>query len=148
MITPNAKLSELLALLATYEPAAVAASTVTTGWVPMAKVAALMAVLQTGVMGASGTIDAKLQQATDAAGTGAKDVTGKAIVQLVKATGDAKQVLINLKPEELDVANGFAFVRLSITVGTAASLLGAQIWGAYPRDTLSLGNQAGLVQAI
>jgi hypothetical protein len=39
-----------------------------------------------GVLGASATVDAKLQQATDNSGTGVKDVTGKAITQLVKAT--------------------------------------------------------------
>ena len=52
-----------------------------------AKFAEIMALIQTGVLGAAATLDAKLQQATDAAGTGAKDITGKAIVQIVKATG-------------------------------------------------------------
>ena len=93
--------------------------------------------------------DAKLQQALDSAGTSAKDITGKALTQIVKATGDNKQALINVKPEELDTVNGFGFVRLSITVGTAASLAGAQILGVNPRyasaDAL---NQAAVAQIV
>lgn len=150
MITPNAKLSELLSVLATIDPVSQGVGTVTTGWVSAGSAAVLMALVQTGVMGASGTIDAKLQQATDNAGTGVKDVTGKAIVQVVKASGDNKQVAINCKPEDLDVANGFGFVRLSITVGTAASLIGAVLLGAFTRftDAAAKGDQAGYVQQV
>ena len=75
----------------------------------------------------SNVLDAKFQQAQDNIGTGAKDVTGKAIVQIVKATGDNKQALINVKPEDLDTVNGFGFVRLSVTVGTAAGQTAAQV---------------------
>ena len=109
----------------------------------------LVASIQTGALGTSATLDAKLQQALDSAGTSAKDITGKALTQIVKATGDNKQALINVKPEELDTVNGFGFVRLSITVGTAASLAGAQILGVNPRyasaDTL---NQAAVAQIV
>ena len=146
---PNSKPSERSALLATYDPASVAASTVLTAWVPVKNIHTLMAVLQTGVMGASGTIDAKLRQATDNAGTGAKDITGKSITQIVKASGDNKQAIINMKTADLDTENGFAFVALSITVGTAASLLSAQLWGCDPRFMDAAGlNQAGVVQVV
>jgi hypothetical protein len=47
----------------------------------------LMAIIL-GVLGAAATVDAKLQQATDTSGTGAKDISGKAITQLVKASND------------------------------------------------------------
>jgi hypothetical protein len=105
--------------------------------------------MQTGVMGAAATLDAKLQQASDGAGTGAKDIAGKAIVQIVKATGDNKQAWINVRPEQLDVNNGFCFVRLSITVGTAASLINALLLGVWPRQgTAADSSQAGLVQTI
>ncbi len=73
----------------------------------------LLAVIQTGVLGSSATVDAKVQQVQDSSGTGAKDITGRAITQIVKATGDNKQALINVKPDDLDTANGFGFVRLS-----------------------------------
>ncbi len=94
-------------------------------------------------------MDAKLQQASDSTGAGAKDVSGKAITQIVKATGDNKQALINLRPDELDVANGFAFVRLSLTVGTAASVAGAQLLGVNSRyASADAFNQAAVVQII
>ena len=148
-MVPNAKASELLAVLATIDPVSQAAGTVTTGWITVANHHALLAVIQTGVLGASATLDAKLQQATDGSGTGAKDVTGKAITQIVKATGDNKQALINVKPEELDTVNGFGFVRLSLTVGVAASLVSALLLGANPRfASADTGNQAGVAQIL
>ncbi len=146
---PNAKASELLAVLATIDPVSQAAGTVTTGWITVANHHALLAVIQTGVLGASATLDAKLQQATDGSGTGAKDITGKALTQIVKATGDNKQALINVKPEELDTVNGFGFIRLSITVGVAASLTSAQVLGINPRFApADAGNQAGVAQIV
>ena len=106
-------------------------------------------VVQTGVMGAAATLDAKIQQAQDGAGTGVKDVPTKSIVQIVKASGDNKQALINFKPEDVDNANNFAFVRLSLTVGVAASLVAAQMVGVNPRYAASDSyNQAGVVQII
>ena len=146
---PNAKASELLTVLATIDPVSQAAGTVTTGWITVANHHGLLAVIQTGALGASATLDAKLQQATDSSGTGVKDITGKAITQIVKATGDNKQALINVKPEELDTVNGFGFVRLSITVGVAASLTSAQLLGINPRFApADAGNQAGVAQIV
>ena len=146
---PNAKGSELLSILATIDPASTSAGTVTTGWVSAGNHHNLLAVIQTGALGTSATLDAKLQQASDSTGAGAKDVSGKAIAQIVKATGDNKQALINLRPDELDVANGFAFVRLSLTVGTAASVAGAQLLGVNSRyASADAFNQAAVVQII
>ena len=145
----NAKGSELLALLTTIDPASQAAGTATTGWIPAAHHHAFLALIQTGVLGTGATVDAKLQQASDASGAGAKDITGQAITHITKASGDNKQALINLRPEELDTANGYGFVRLSLTVGGAASVTAAQILGVNPRvlpaDT---ANQAAVTQIV
>lgn len=132
-MNPNIKPSEQIALLAVKNPISQAASTVTTGWLSMALLAAILAVVKTGVLGTAATVDAKLEQATDASGTSAKDITGKAVTQLVKATNDNDQVMINCRSDELDLANGFNHVRLSITVGAAASIVDAEVWGFYPR---------------
>lgn len=108
-----------------------------------------LAVVQTGLLGTAATVDAKLQQALDATGTGAKDITGRAIIQIVKATGDNKQTLINLKPEDLDTVNGFGFVRVTVTVGVAASITAAQLLGVNPRYApADSQNQAAVVQVI
>lgn len=146
---PNAKGSEELSILATIDPISQGAGTVTTGWVNVANFHALLAVIQTGILGAAATLDGKFQQAQDNVGTGVKDVATKAIVQIVKATGDNKQALINLKPEDVDNTNGFGFVRLSLTVGVAASLVSAQLLGVNPRyATADAFDQAGVVQII
>ena len=146
---PNAKGSELLSVLATIDPAAQAAGTLTTGWISVANHHGLLSLVQTGVLGTSATVDAKLQQALDSSGTSAKDITGKAITQIVKATGDNKQALINVKPEELDTVNGFGFGRLSVTVGVAASQTSAQVIGLNPRFApADASNQAAVVQVI
>ena len=145
----NSKASEMLAILATIDPASQSAGTATTGWVSVANHHGLLAVVQTGVLGTLATVDAKLQQATDSSGAGAKDVAGRAITQIVKATGDNKQALINIKPEELDTVNGFGFVRVTVTVGVAASITGAQLLGVNPRYApADAGNQAAVVQVI
>jgi len=143
----NQKPSEGLGLLATIDPVSQAAGTISTAWIDQATYLAMLAVIQTGVLGASATVDAKLQQATDNAGTGVKDITGKAITQIVKASGDNKQVMINMKEADLDTEGGFRYVRLSITVGTAASLVAAQLYGAIPRF-MPASNQAATVQVI
>lgn len=145
----NVKLNEKIAILASLDPASVAASTVVSTWVPLANFHSIAAIIQTGVLGASATIDAKLRQATDNAGTGAKDITGKAITQIVKATGDNKQVSIEARGEDLDVSNGFGYVALSATVGTAASIFGALLVGANPRFApASALNAATVVQVV
>ena len=145
----NSKASEMLAILATIDPASQSAGTATTGWVSVANHHGLLAVVQTGVLGTLATVDAKFQQATDSSGAGAKDVAGRAITQIVKATGDNKQALINLKPEELDTLNGFGFVRVALTVGVAASITGAQLLGVNPRFApADAGNQAAVVQVV
>ena len=149
MFTANQKISEGLAVLATYDPASVAASTVTTGWVDQSVFFYVLALIQTGVLGASATVDAKLQQATDSSGTGAKDVTGKAITQIVKATGDNKQAMISMKEADLDTEGGFRYVRLSITVGVAASQLSAALIGGVPRyQPANAYNQAAVAQIV
>lgn len=143
------KFSDRTGILATLDPASVAASTVLTAYVPVAKWHTIAAILQTGVLGASATVDAKLRQAQDAAGTGVKDITGKSITQLVKASHDNKQVVLECKADDLDTANGFTHVALSVTVGTAASLLSAALMGTNPRYAPATDfDSANVVQVV
>jgi hypothetical protein len=146
---PQLKFSDCAAVMATLDPASVAASTVVSGWVSMDKWHSIAAILQTGVLGASATVDAKLRQATDGSGTGAKDITGKAITQLVKASHDNKQVVLQANAEDLDVNGGFTHVALSVTVGTAASLLSAVLLGVNGRfEAASDFDDADVVQIV
>jgi len=90
----------------------------TSTWVDMANYRRLRAILGIGAIDT--TIDAKLQEATDNAGTGAKDIAGKAITQL-GATDDNKQVELNLRSDEMDTNNDFQFVALVVTIGNGAT---------------------------
>jgi hypothetical protein len=146
---PNVTISEQLALLATVDPVSQGVGPVSSGWVSAALFERFQAEVMTGLLGLAATVDAKLQQATDGAGTGVKDIAGKAIIQIVKATGDNKQAIINLRVNELDVANGFGYFRVTLTVGAAASLVAASIKGGMAKNMpASALNQAAVVQVI
>jgi hypothetical protein len=145
----NVKLSEQMAILGTINPASVAAGTVVSTWVSVANFNRLAAILQTGSLGASATVDAKLRQATDSSGTGAKDITGKSITQLVKASNDNNQVVLDCSAEDVDATNGYGYVALSVTVGTAASLLSALMIGGNARfEPASAFNPTTVVQVV
>lgn len=108
------------------DPDAYAASTVTGAWVSMAEFTEAAAIIIVGAMGVSSTLDAKLQQATDATGSGAKDITGKAITQLTEAGADGDEIVtIPLRAGEIDIANAFTHVRVQVTTAVAAVDYGA-----------------------
>lgn len=135
MSNVNLKPSDRATLIGVVDPDVTVASTVTTGWVAMSSFEAIQAIILAGTLGTSATLDAKLEQATSAAGAGAKDITGKAITQLSEAgTDDSdKQAVINCWADELDVDNSFTHVRLSMTLAVATSDLGAVILGLNAR---------------
>lgn len=134
--------SEYIAVVEAIDPDANAVASPTagfdTGWIDMENWEALLAIVQTGILGASATLDAKLTQATSSGGAGAKDITGKAITQLDEAGASPpdvndSQYLINLRAEELDVEGGFSFVRLETTLDNATSDFSAVVLGVGPR---------------
>lgn len=129
---PNQKPTDGLAQLAAISPVSTS-TTVTSGWVSMANFQRALGEIDVGVFGASATVDAKFQQAQDGSGTGAKDITGKAITQLLAAGGNGRQAFINIADTDLDSVNGFSYVQLSITVGTAATLVSGSVKGFVPR---------------
>ncbi len=120
--------SEVAAVVATIDPDAYGTGEELSDAIDMSKIDQVMAVIMAGVLGASATLNAKLTQATTSGGT-YKDITGKAITELVKATDDDKQALINCRAEELDIDNDYRWVKLSMTVGVATSDAGALVLG-------------------
>ena len=126
--------SEKVAIGATIDPDATVASTVVSDYMSMADFESAMAIIMAGTLGASATLDAKLVQATDSSGTGVKDITGKAITQLTQAGTDSdKQAIINCRAEELDIANDFNHIAISLTVATATSDVSAILLGLNAR---------------
>lgn len=148
-MSANRKMTEVVALLGAIDADAYSASTQTTGWVQVDDFAAFAALVAAGDLGASATIDAKIEQASDGSGTGAKDVTGKAITQLTKAgTDDNKQAWINFRASDLDIANGFGWVRLSMTIATAACDAAAYLFGFGPKASPASDYDAATVDEI
>ena len=146
----NEKLSEVIAVLGMIPPTSQAVGSLTTGWLSMSDVERVLAHVLVGTFGASATVDANVQQAQDGTGTGAKIIgTGKAIVQMLAAGGNNVQALIDVRASELDVPNGFSYVQLTVTVGTAATETAASLIGASARyEPASAFNAASVVQII
>lgn len=145
----NVKASEEIALLGIIAPSAQGAGAEVTPWIAAAQFQKFLVLIQSGTFGANGTLDANIQQAQDAAGTGAKAITGKAITQMLAAGGNNLQAAINLDAQELDVNNGYAYIQLSLTAGTAASGSAAVLLGVGGRlGPVSDFNAASLTQIV
>lgn len=130
----NLKASDKAHLVGVVDPDALTAAAHSTGWVKASDYQQFLAIIAVGTLGASATVNAKIEQATDGSGTGVKDVTGKAITELTQAGSDSdKQAMINFTPEDLDRDNDFDYVRLTVTVGVATSDGGAVLLGFESR---------------
>lgn len=129
----NLKASDKVHVLDVIDPDAATAAAYSTGYILASDYHQFLAIIQTGILGASATVDAKLEQATTSGGAGVKDITGAAITQLVQTTNDDEQALINVSQEDFDVDNGFDYIRLTVTVGTATSDVSAILLGIEAR---------------
>lgn len=79
-----------------------------------------------GAIAATGTLTCQVRQATSAAGAGVKALIASAALA---DTGDDQDIWLEFKAEDLDVDNGYKFVRLEIVAATAASIVGAELLG-------------------
>lgn len=141
----NAKLYEDVRVLGVIDPDAYAANSYSTGWIAAADYQRCMAIVMAGDLGTSATLDAKIEEATSAAGAGAQDCPGKAITQLTQAGTDSnKQSLIHVGQE--DLSEGFTHFRLTIAVGVATSDAGALVVGVEP--TRSYQSQVATVDEM
>lgn len=144
-LNPSARTS----VVGVIDPDAYAVGVQTTAWIDMQDLFAVMAILLAGDIVATGTIDAKFQQATDGAGAGVKDVAGTAITQLTQAGADSnKQVEINLSTADLDFNNGYRYVRLSVTLATAGADFGAVVVSLDPRYGAGTANDLTTVDEV
>lgn len=132
-MNPNILPSSRVPLVGVIDPDANSAATYTTGWVSMADFLWIMAVIFAGDIASTGTVDAKIEEAQNSGGTGAQDLTGKAITQLTQAGSDSnKQAIINVHAQ--DLSDGYTHVRLSMTVATAAADSCAAVFGFDARN--------------
>lgn len=151
----NALPSEVAAVVATVDPDAYVPGTYYSDFVDAGDWYGLMALICAGTIDTDGTVDAAVLQSTDSSGSGEKAVTGKSITQLTQAGSDGdKQAVINLRPDELDLANGFRYVRLrivtddTISPSTAANDLMGVIMGFWPRNGTASSQDLASVDEI
>ena len=94
-------------------------------------------VIQTGAIAATGTVIVRLLQATDTAGSSPKGIPTTATQDKITSTlvtGDANSVIvIELRTEELDVANGYDCVAVGYDVDTDTVALSMVLFGIEPR---------------
>lgn len=128
----NLKPSQRAAIIGSINPQSATAVQVT-DWIDATAFHNFLALISVGVIAATGTVDAKIQQATSNTGAGAKDIPGKVIAQMLAVPNSNQQALINLKHEDFDIQNGFKFFQLSVTPAVAAALISANVFGVDPR---------------
>lgn len=122
----NMLISEHLQILAQLVPVSSNAAQ-NMAWTSAANNGRFAALIMVGAMTATGTLDAKLQMAKDASGTGAIDIPGKAIIQMLAASDGSKIRMIELKSDE--ITDGYTHIRLVLTAATAASVVAAVLLG-------------------
>ena len=143
--TNSLLMSEEWAVIGTIDPDAYAAAAATSDVIDMSKFDSVVAIVMAGTLGTSATLDGKLQAST-ATGSGMADITGKSITQLVKATDDDKQAIINLSEDEIDP--GDRYVQLVMTVGAATSDAGAIILGRAKHRPASDSDLASVADIV
>lgn len=141
--------SDRAAVVGVIDPDALAADTYETGWISMSDFQSVMAIIMAGTLGSSATLNAKFEQGQGAAGANPQDVPGKAITALTQAGTDSdKQAVLNCFADDLDLADGYDHVRLSMTIGAATSDAGALVLGFDARYEPASNNDLASVDEI
>lgn len=127
----NSLPSERFAVAAVVAPGALTTGAKSSGVIDASKYGRLCAIISTGTLGASATLDGKWQECDDSSGTNPVDIANGSITQVVKASGDNKQIVHNLHTDM--ITEGKRYVKYVATVGTATSDAAVIILGVDPR---------------
>lgn len=125
-MNPNILPSNRATVVGAINPASQGAGTVSTGWIDMSDYGSLLAIAQFGAFGSDASADVSVEQADTDAGGNAKAVEGKGAAGV---DDDGSQVIVDVFEEDLDINGGFRYVRVSIEVETAASLVAGVVLG-------------------
>lgn len=127
----NSLPSERVAVLGGVITAA-AAGSANTGRIALQHFSRLMAVVSTGTIAATGTVDAKWQGSVGVAGT-LVDIEGAAITRLTGTAGSNKRAILDLNTDSL-ARLGYTHAQLVLVGGTADAERGALVLGFDPRQ--------------
>lgn len=118
--------------LMAHVPADSETAEINTAWLSMANKHRVVVLISIGDMAATATFNVDVEQATDSAGAGVKNITGKSITALAD-TDDDVVIAIEIRAEELDVAGLFNHIRVEFTPATAAVEFSAFVLGVVER---------------
>lgn len=124
-------------------PAVITTATVPASYIDVSNFEAFAFVFELGAT--DGVVDLQVVQATAAAGTGSKNITGAAITQL-SATDDNKQVAVEVDVNKLDLANGFRYVAVTATIAGATTA--AIVFYGYNPKSAPVSQPAAFAQHV
>ena len=127
------RLSQALAVVGCIDPDAYTTGAYTDDVVDMSKHARVMYIVQAGTLGASATLNFGVYGDTTSGGSFSTLITGKSITALTQAGTDSdKQAIVEVTGEEAK-AQGFRYLRGTLTVGVATSDVGVLIIADHSR---------------
>lgn len=127
----TARFSEVAALLGRINPASYSTEQ-NTGYVSLANYHRAVIIIHAGVLGQN--VDIDIEQGTDTSGSGAKALAATAKDINLAATTDNNTVsVIEVRAEELDVANGYDCINVEATPASSSAIFCVEIWGLEPR---------------
>lgn len=134
---------EKLPVIEVIQPQAITAGAtgVLTGAIDMTKYSRVIAVLLSGTLGASGTLDFKAVASATSGGTYAA-ITGKAITQMVKATNDNDVAIIEVDAGDV-AALSKQYLKFNAIAGTANATSAVVVLGVprgYDADLVEFAN--------
>lgn len=135
---------EKLPVIEVIQPQAITsgATGVLTGAIDMQKYSRVMAVLLSGTLGASGTLDLTAK-ASDASGGTYTALSGKAITQMVKATNDNDVAILEVDAGDVASVANARYVKFNAVAGTANATSALVVLGVprnYDADLVEFAN--------
>lgn len=125
--------SERVAVIGTIDPDAYTAAAYNTDVIDMQKFERVLFLVLAGDLGSSATLDFVVKGDAAAGGSFTETVTGKVITQFTQAGTDSdKQAIVEVTAAEAR-AQGFRYLRGTLTIGTATSDAGVVVLGFDPR---------------
>ena len=139
----ESRIWEKLPVIEVIQPQAITAGAtgVLTGAIDMTKYSRVMAVLLSGTLGASGTLDFHAEASATSGGTYAT-ITGKEATQLVKASNDNDVVVLEVDAGDV-AALSKQFVKFNAVAGTANATSAVVVFGVprgYDADLVEFAN--------
>jgi hypothetical protein len=118
-MTAQSRLSERLAVVATIDPDAYATGAEVTDVIDMMYRQRVIFIIMAGTLASTATLDFLVKGDTASGGSYATTITGKSITQLTEAGTDSdKQVIVEVTAEEV-FAQGFRYIRGTMTLTAA-----------------------------